>query len=120
DAVGGDALADQVVLDGVGAALRQAHVVLLGTDGVGVAGGDQGFQVDRIGLSGDLIQDLTAFGLQRGLVEIEEGVSIEDNFGCGRSNDRRFGLGDRYAVAAGNAGCGGPEVVAPAQFVRAV
>src|SRR5690606_262716 len=118
DTVGRDALADEVVLHGSGAALGQTQVVLLGTDRVGVADGDQGFEVQCFNLSGHLIEDLTAFGLERGLVEVEERVGIQDNLGGGGSHDLRLGNG--HAVAAGDTGGGCPESVAPAEFVSAV
>src|SRR3546814_17531342 len=81
---------------------------------------NQGFQVDRVGLSGNLIQNLAAFRFNGGFVEVEESVGIQENFACGRSDHRSLSLGDWYAVAAGAAGSGGPEIAAPAQFVCGV
>src|SRR5690606_16653495 len=120
DAVGVDAEADQVGLDRSGTTLGQTLVVLFGTDRVGVADGDDGLEVDALGLLSDLLQQLAAFRLQGRLVEVEEGVGIEDNLG---GHGRRLGggrLSNGNAVAAGDAGGGGPEGVAPAQFIRAV
>src|SRR3546814_3231513 len=77
--LGVDALADQVGLDRSSTALGQALVVFFSTDRVGVADGDDGFEVDALGLLGNLIQQLAAFRLQRRLVEIEERVGVEDN-----------------------------------------
>src|SRR5690606_945018 len=90
DAVGVDALADQVLLDRVGTALGQTLVVLLGTDGVGVADRDQGFEVDGRSLRGDLVENLTTFGLERVFVEVEEGVGVQDDLGGRGGHD--FGL----------------------------
>ncbi|CFP63535.1 Uncharacterised protein [Bordetella pertussis] len=83
-----------------------------------MANGDDRFQIDRAGLLGDLIQQLAAFRLQRRLVEVEEGVSIEHDLGGHGSG--LFLLSDRNAVATGDAGSRGPERIAPAQFIGAV
>src|SRR5690606_28433389 len=72
DTVGVYAFTDQVVFNGVSATLGKTQVVLLGTDRVGVAGSDKGFEIDRRGLCSNLIKHQTAFGLQGGLVEVEE------------------------------------------------
>src|SRR5690606_17868072 len=119
DAVSGDALADQVVLDGVGATLGQTLVVLLATDGVGVTHGDQGFEVQGFNLRSNLIQNLATFGLQCVFVEVEEGVGVQDDLGGGGSYDRSS-RSNRNTVAAGDTGGGRPECVAPAEFVGAV
>ena len=119
DTVRINALADQVGLDRSGTALGQLLVVGVRADRVGVADGDDRFQIDALGLLGNLIQQLAAFRLQRRLVEVEERVSVEDDLGGLRG---RLGLllRNRNAVAAGDAGGRGPEGVAPAQFVRTV
>src|SRR5690606_27867609 len=92
-------------------------VVGFGTDGVGVAGGDDRFQVDGTGLLGDLIQHLLAFGLQSGLVEVEEGVGVQDDLAGGRGNNGRFGDG---LAAAFSGGGRRPECIAPAVFAARV
>src|SRR5690606_12990018 len=120
DAVRSDALADQVVLNGVGATLGQALGVLFATDGVSVTHSDQGFEVQSFNLRSNLIQNLTAFGLQRVFVEVKEGVSVQHNLSGGGSYDRSGSRGNRNTVAAGDAGGGRPECVAPAEFVGAV
>src|SRR3546814_8374599 len=97
DMVGIHAFADQVVLDSVGAALRELHVVGFGADGIGVAGGNQRFQVNGVGLFGNLIKDVATFGLDGRFVEVEERVGVQDNLGGRRRFDGSFG--NWYAIA---------------------
>src|SRR5690625_1083933 len=120
DTVGRNAFAYQVVFDSGSTTLGQALVVFFRTDGVGVAGGDHGFKVDRLGLACYLVKDLAAFGLDGGLVEVEVRVGVQDNLGGCGFHDRRFGLCNRNAIAACDASSGCPEVIAPAKFVDAV
>src|SRR5690606_20363578 len=70
-AVALDALGDQVGLHGFGTADRQALVVGIGADGVGVAHGDDHFEVDALDLADQVVQLGAAFGLEHGLVEVE-------------------------------------------------
>src|SRR5690606_10679003 len=118
DTIGRDALTNQVVLDGGSTTLRQTLVVLLGTNGVSVTDCNQSFEVDGVDLGSNLVKNLTAFRLQRVLVEVEECVGIQYHLGGRRGHDRRFG--NRYTVTTGDPGCGRPEGVAPAQFVGPV
>ena len=145
DAVLLDALADQVGLDGFGAADRQLLVVGVGADRVGVADGDDDFEVDAAHLADQVVELGLAFGLQHRLVEVEERVGREGDLlarrraattgggrrrggGGGRRSRRGRGAG---AGAGGAGGSGTPSqpcrpvagvqyAVAPAEFVGAV
>ncbi|MNN52967.1 hypothetical protein D3C81_1676980 [compost metagenome] len=84
-----------------------------------MANSNDGFQLDTASLLGDLVQQLTAFGLQGRLVEVEERVSIEHDL-CRHRGRLRLLLCNRDTVATGDTGGRGPESIAPAQFVRTV
>jgi len=77
DAVGFHALADQVFLDGGSALLGQLLVVGIGAEAVGVADGDDHFELDALDLLDQLVELGLAFGTQGGLVEVEQGVGGE-------------------------------------------
>src|SRR5690606_8959667 len=133
DAVRIDALRDQVGLDGGGATLGQTLVVGGGTEAVGVADGEDHFQLERLGLGSQFVQLGLAFRLQDGLVEVEQGVGSQlDLVGGGLrsgsgSSDRGGALVGRNDVGiagaanrevAGHSGGGGsraPVASAPAQ-----
>src|SRR5690606_25258617 len=140
-----DALGHQVGLDGFGAAHGQALVVGVSAHGVGVADGDDHFEVDALDLADQVIELRLAFGIQHRLVKVEEGVRGVGHLGgggrgggggraggrCSRSRGGRTRSGsgsrsrggsgtDQGAVAADGGGGGRPVGVAPAQFVRAV
>ena len=118
DAVGINTLRDQVRLDCCSATLRQLQVVLSGTDPVSVTDGDDCFEVDRLHLCSDLVEQFLAFRLNDGLVEVKEGVGVKRHLVGHRVRGGRFGNGD--TVAAGETGSGGPESIAPAKFVGAI
>src|SRR5678815_2058785 len=87
DAVLLDALARQVGLDGFGTTNRQRLVVGVATDRVGVADGDDDFQVQASHLADEVVELGLAFGLENGLVEVEERISGEGDLLAGRGGD---------------------------------
>src|SRR5690606_14287428 len=102
DPVGLDALADQVGLDRFGTTNRQLLVVGIGTDTVGVTDGDDHLERDARQLAGQVVEARLAFGLQHGLVEIEEGVGGEGDLLAGRGRGRRgFRRGGRSRSRGG-------------------
>ena len=100
DAVGFDALAHQVVLDRSGALLGELLVVRVGADAVGVADGDDHFELDALGFGGEIVERLLAFGAQRGLVEVEQRVGGERDLLGGGLRRRGGGGGRRRPGAA--------------------
>ena len=100
DAVGRDALADQVVLDGSGALLGQFLVVRGTTDTVSVTNGDDYFENQLVGLGDDVVKLGLAFRAQGGLVEVEQCVGGDGYLLAGGG---RAGFG-RVARSAGS-GC---------------
>src|SRR5690554_2027243 len=74
----------EVVLHGCGTTLRQALVVAVGADAVGVAGCKDDFEVDLIGFGGQFVKLLTAFRTQDGFVEVEQGVGGQLDLLSGR------------------------------------
>src|SRR5690606_5721862 len=80
------------------------------------------FEVKLFDLTDQLVEHLTAVGLDFGFVEIEEGVGVINDFFRYR---RRSGFGFRSlgndgTVATRETSFGGPECVSPAEFAGAV
>src|SRR6476620_9403012 len=67
DAICFNALGNQVGFDSFSATDRQTLVVSVGTDGVGMANGDDDFQVHAFELGGQVVQLRLAVRLQNGL-----------------------------------------------------
>src|SRR5690606_19416967 len=86
--------------------------------------GQDDFEVDGGDLTNEFVEHGATVGLDVVFVEVEEGVGIEHDFFSrgGYRGRRRRGrsLGDDGAVAAGQAGFGRPEGIAPAQLAAAV
>lgn len=93
----------QVGLDSFSATDRQALVVSVGADGVGMTNSDDDFQVHAFQLGGQVVQLGLAVRLQNGFVKVEEGVCSESDFLGGRS---RSGAGAGAGAGATGAGAG--------------
>jgi hypothetical protein len=94
DAVGFDALGNQVFLDGGSALLGQLLVVGVTTDAVGVADGEDHFELDGLGLGDHFVELGLAFRTQDSLVEVEQGVGSDGDLFAGRL-DAGSGRGGR-------------------------
>src|SRR3569623_3489286 len=119
DAIGFDAFRYQIRLDCFRAAHGQFLVVCIGADGVGMADGDNDFQVHAYELGYQIVELGFAVRLQHSLIEVKESIGGKSDFfgsrgGCrsrsgrrsrGRSSGRSGRLSD-VAVAADGLGIG--------------
>ena len=83
DAVGFDPFADQIRFDGVGTTLREAIVVLVGADAVGMSNRDDHFKCDALDLTDQRVEFCLPLWFDNGLVKIKEGVRRETHLFAG-------------------------------------
>lgn len=83
DERGVNALLDEVGLHGVGTTLRKLQVVCVGADAVSVAGRQDDFEINAGNAGDEVIENRTAFVLERGFVKVEERISREGDLFSG-------------------------------------
>ena len=74
DATGFEALADDVFLYRRGALVRQLLVVAVRADAVGMTDGNDDFELEFLGLDGEVVELRLAFSTQHSLVVVEQGI----------------------------------------------
>ncbi len=97
--VGFDALGNQVFLDGGSALLGQLLVVGSATQAVGVADGEDDFEVQFTGLTGEFVELGLTFRTQNSLVEVEQGVSGDGDLFASRFRSGGSRSGSRGGLA---------------------